>query len=1323
MRQDRPAALARSLTIAALALGALLTVVAAGLAWRSYEAAKTEAGRRATGLALLLAEHAARAMDAVDIEVARIADQIRNENRLPDRQDKHWFDRLRQIADETPQIRALWLIDPAGRIVQVTHDWPAPQLTATDHTYFARAAAGVEGLIIDPPVEGVLTGKWYVPAARAIRTIDNRFLGVVAAAVDPAYFIQVYRSVDVGPGGRLLLLDTDGRKLGSVPDGGDGAGNAASIVASPRNPAGLGRAWSDPTRISADRALVDPDDGVARLYGLADVPGRPLAVAAGLSLVDIRAAWAEARVADLVLIVVVAAVLSVMLLLIRRRIVVPIARLHAAVAELGGGDTIRPVPAVGGAREIVELADGIERMRAALDRHTRDLEGEVAARTAEAADRGRLLDGAFAALGHGIAIFDQDMVLVACNQRYAGLMGVPEDLTQPGTPLARIAEQALYEVAETTRPERIEKRLALARMRETATLTETSAQGRVIRITHNPMADGGSVAIYEDVTEARKIDAALRDSEWRYRLLAENAGDLILRQDPEGTILYASPASQTLLGLEPDRLIGRRLADLVVTEDADVLAAHMTALVEHGRDRATLRMRHATGRPVWVEAGARMIRDPRTGTPAEFHASLRDVGERVAADRAATENSRLLSTTLDSMRQGLCLLDAGFRVVLHNRRFLEMNGLMAEDCPPLADFEQLMHLMARRGEFGTGPAFAEVTRRLSALRRPWPQSWERRRPDGTVLEMASAPFPGGGLVMTFTDVTTRRAAERELARQTEVLRLTIDAMEQGLMLVDRTLDIVVVNRRFQELLEIPSGIARPGNPMTELVRFVARRGEFGPGDPERLAEAWLTRMRDPALLGQPVEHVRPDGRRLELIRLPVDDGGTLTIYTDVTDRRRMQDALEDARERALGAAEARSRFLATVSHEIRNPLNAILNALHFLDETDLDPEQAGLAQIMRRASELLLDLLDDVLDLSRIEAGKLAIDPKPFDPVALARDVKAMYDPQARRKGLEIVVEAAPSVPPRLMGDQRRLRQILVNLTGNAVKFTEAGRVTLCLDLVPATTGGPPVLRMEVIDTGVGIPPEQTRQLFEEYYQAGADQAAAMARGTGLGLAIVRRLTDLLGGRIGCDSVAGEGSRFWFELPAVLPSPRSLANAHSLLAPEPSRIPTRRHPGPETMPRHADTDEVPPRTPIRILLAEDNAMNQMLTARALQRAGYTVDSVSEGNAAVEAATAHDYDLILMDVQMPGLSGLEATRRIRSIEGPRGRTPILALTANAGREAAEICRAAGMDDHLSKPFRRDDLVAAVRRWLPGGAERPDGQDEGATPPDQARGEGA
>ena len=157
-------------------------------------------------------------------------------------------------------------------------------------------------------------------------------------------------------------------------------------------------------------------------------------------------------------------------------------------------------------------------------------------------------------------------------------------------------------------------------------------------------------------------------------------------------------------------------ADLVATEDADVLAAHMTALVEHGRDRATLRMRHATGRPVWVEAGARMIRDPRTGAPAEFHASLRDVGERVAADRAATENSRLLSTTLDSMRQGLCLLDAEFRVVLHNRRFLEMNGLMAEDCPPLADFEQLMHLMAQRGEFGAGSAFTEVTRRLSALR-------------------------------------------------------------------------------------------------------------------------------------------------------------------------------------------------------------------------------------------------------------------------------------------------------------------------------------------------------------------------------------------------------------------------------------------------------------------------------------------------------------------------------------------------------------------------------------------------------------------------------
>ena len=160
------------------------------------------------------------------------------------------------------------------------------------------------------------------------------------------------------------------------------------------------------------------------------------------------------------------------------------------------------------------------------------------------------------------------------------------------------------------------------------------------------------------------------------------------------------------------------------------------------------------------------------------------------------------------------------------------------------------------------------------------------------------------------------------------------------------------------------------------------------------------------------------------------------------------------------------------------------------------------------------------------------------------------------------------------------------------------------------------------------------------------------------------------------------------------------------------------------MPRHADMDALPADPAIRILLAEDNAMNQMLTARALQRAGYTVDSVSEGNAAVEAATSQDYDLILMDVQMPGLSGLEATRRIRSLEGPRGRTPILALTANAGREAAEICRAAGMDDHLSKPFRRDDLVAAVRRWLPGGEGRAgqphDGLDDDTSPPDLARG---
>ncbi|MEN2989290.1 PAS-domain containing protein [Tistrella sp. BH-R2-4] len=1385
MHHDRPATLVRSLTVAAVVVGAILAGLVMMQGWRSHTAAMHDAGRRATGLALLLAEHAARSMDAVDIEMARVEDQIRAQDSLPDRRSRTWFDRLTRIAADTPQIKALWLVDPAGQVVQLTHGFPAPLISVADRTYFARAIAGTGGLLMDPPVLGEVTGAWYVPTARAVRGTDGRLIGVVGAAVDPAYFIRVYRSVDVGDAGRLLLLDGDGRKLGAVPDGRPPrddenppradedlplapdaipASGAPPVAAA--NPAGLGRAWVDPARIDPAVAMTDPDDGVARIYGTADVPGRPLVVAAGLSVADIRTDWAAGRATDLALLAAMVLVLALTLAFLRTRIVAPVARLHAAVADLGPGRITAPLPMVGGAREIVELAAGIEAMRAALDRNTRSLEDEVALRTAEATARGALLDSAFSALGQGIAIFDPDLFLIACNRQYLDLLGLPPDAARPGTPLAAIVAAALPEtLPDEARTPRIARRLELARNRAPASLMERTASGRVIEIAHNPIPDGGSVAIYKDVTEAQQIEKALRDSEWRYRLLAENAGDLILRQSPDGTILYASPAAHGLLGMEPDTLIGRRLADLVVPEDSGILAEHMAALDDQGRHRATLRLRHATGRPVWVEAGARMIRHTRTGAPSELHASLRDVGERVAADRALAENARLLSTTLDSMRQGLCLIDGSFRVVLHNRRFLDMNGLQPEECPPLADFEQIMHLMAGRGEFGDDPAFRDVARRMQALRRPWPQSWERRRPDGTVIEVASAPFPGGGLVMTFADVTNRRQAEQALARQGEVLRVTIDAMDQGLMLSDRDFNIVVVNRRYQDLLEIPAGIARPGNPVAEVIRFTARRGEFGPGDPDRLAAAWMARMRDPALIGQPVEHPRPDGRLLEIIRLPVDDGGMLSIYTDVTDRRRVQDALETARERALDAADARARFLATVSHEIRNPLNSILNALHFIEDTDLDAEQAGLAQIMRRASELLLDLLDDVLDLSRIEAGKLVIDPRPFDPLALARDVKALFDPQARRKGLVLDVAAAASdLPARLVGDHRRLRQILVNLTGNAIKFTDQGRVTIAVTLrpgtgdgAPGTTGHLPVLRFEVIDTGIGIPAEQTRQLFEEYFQARADtmargrdaeadqgndarqgsdpargpgpgqdgqgpeidtgrpvgRLAGLGGGAGLGLAIVRRLTELLGGCIGCDSVPGEGSRFWFEVPAApvlagnrppMPADAAPPGAPSLRALPGGRAPNdidslpRVQSGPEIMSRDVDTDAAPAPGSVRILLAEDNAMNQMLTARALDRAGYRVDTVGEGTAAVDAAAGTRYDLILMDVQMPGLSGLEATRRIRALPDGHGLMPIVALTANAGREAEDVCRAAGMDDHLSKPFRRDELVAMVHRWL-------------------------
>ena len=375
---------------------------------------------------------------------------------------------------------------------------------------------------------------------------------------------------------------------------------------------------------------------------------------------------------------------------------------------------------------------------------------------------------------------------------------------------------------------------------------------------------------------------------------------------------------------------------------------------------------------------------------------------------------------------------------------------------------------------------------------------------------------------------------------------------------------------------------------------------------------------------------------------------------------------------AEAANQAKSEFLATMSHEIRAPLNTIIGIADLLAKTALSPEQNRYVQIFRRAGDGLLTLIDDILDLSKVEASQLELEQTTFSLHDLAEKVREMVAVRAHEKGLTLVCEVAPAVPTDFVGDPTRLRQVLLNLVGNAIKFTESGEVAL--RVMPETDSPVPgTLRFTISDTGIGIPADKFASVFERFTQADASTTRRYG-GTGLGLTISKRLVELMGGRIWVESGVGKGSVFSFTVP-----------------PDISAQATRRAPA------AVDTSFERPLPALEILLAEDSLDNSTITIAYLQDTPYRIDLAENGAVACEMFKAGRYDLVLMDRQMPVMDGLTATRAIREWEQATQRppTPIIALTASALKGDKEKCLAAGCTAYLSKPIRQEVLLQAIK----------------------------
>jgi signal transduction histidine kinase/HPt (histidine-containing phosphotransfer) domain-containing protein len=407
------------------------------------------------------------------------------------------------------------------------------------------------------------------------------------------------------------------------------------------------------------------------------------------------------------------------------------------------------------------------------------------------------------------------------------------------------------------------------------------------------------------------------------------------------------------------------------------------------------------------------------------------------------------------------------------------------------------------------------------------------------------------------------------------------------------------------------------------------------------------------------------------------------------DRKRLRGDLELARDSAVEAARLRTEFLANMSHEIRTPLNDVIGMTRMLVDTSLSSDQREMIEIARSSAETLLRIVDDILDFLKISAGKTTLDEADFDLGLVVEGALSLFNEPASAKGIELDCMIDGDAPTRLRGDAGRLRQILSNLVGNAVKFTAKGAVTVRVGFV-SESKNETVLRFTVRDTGVGIPLDGQRIIFNAFMQA-EDSTSRRFGGTGLGLAISSQLVELMGGSIGVESVLGGGSTFWFTASFRHPSPEpgaGIADQLSMVS-ESSRRSVR-------LVESRVPAKIRGRT--RILLVEDNLVNRQVAMRMIERIGYHADAVENGRTALEILARSTYDLILMDCQMPEMDGYSATREIRLREGALRHTPIIGLTAHALAGDREVCVRAGMDDYLPKPVMPEDLSEIIDRWV-------------------------
>ncbi len=546
-------------------------------------------------------------------------------------------------------------------------------------------------------------------------------------------------------------------------------------------------------------------------------------------------------------------------------------------------------------------------------------------------------------------------------------------------------------------------------------------------------------------------------------------------------------------------------------------------------------------------------------------------------------------------------------------------------------------------------------------------AWQQSRNIIVAASLALIALTLMGGVLSQWQFNRLADAREALARSVRTLDQALAVMPDGLLLCDRDDRVLRWNERYLEMFPWLRGVVRVGTSFSELATTFVRTPLLEA--PQEQRERWLDERLAMHRSGEGEwERDLGNGLVVRITDRRTEEGGVVSVFHDVTAAERR---LAQAKMNAEAANQAKSQFLATMSHEIRTPLNAVLGLNELMLHSSLDSQQRRHAELIGSSGRLLLALINDILDVSRIEAGHLQLTSAPFSIRSAAEGVVALMQERALAKGLALQFEVEPDEDALIQGDVIRIQQILFNLIGNAIKFTDRGAVQVGIEVQPGA-GRALTLHLVVSDTGIGIADSAMPTLFDRFTQA---DSTTMRRygGSGLGLAITREIVQMMGGTIATTSTPGLGSRFAVAIPSCFVDrgePVAAATEPALSAPS--------------------------RPPLRILVAEDNDVNQILINAVLTRMGHVVHLVADGQLAVEAVRRGDYDLVLMDLQMPGMDGMEATQAIRALGGAQAGLPIIAMTANAFEADRQACLAAGMDDYIAKPIDMEQLARALAR---------------------------